>query len=52
MPRPCRELIKQQWNKKMTVIPIIVGELRTILNKLEKKLAEIDIRTSETFEID
>ena len=36
--------MKKLWNKKVNVIPIIVGVLRTFPKNLEKRLVELEIR--------
>ena len=36
--------LKKLCNLKMTVMPIIVGALRTVPNRLEKRLAKMEIR--------
>ena len=33
--------LKKSYNRKVTVIPVIVGTLRTVLKDLEKKQAEL-----------
>ena len=35
------------WNKRVTVIPIVVGALERTLKSLEKRLAELDIRVRD-----
>ena len=38
-----RELKKQLWNMWVTVVPIVVGVLGTVLKGLEKRLKELEI---------
>ena len=40
--------LKKLYNVRVTVIPIVVGALRTVPKRLERGLEELEIETTQT----
>lgn len=41
---------KHLWSIKVTIVPVVVGTLGTVSQKMEKRLEELEIRRIETIQ--